>query len=457
MLFFNSQPIDKMDKSDLLSQLKGKSITQGYGVVVSISESYLNSLLAEKYHSQESWGLLYQFKLKRSPFPGTTFDLDAFVGPPRIFFDLSIQNYGWIEMDIEFGKLVEEWYDKSGSLQHKTLDLKGKSYKLRAEFELGKVEGEINDLQGVEVHFKPSTFQARLTGEIKKDKALADMVALYVNEHLSKQSYVLGVIWSPRQWIRPALMPKRFQFTTGKDSDSGAFLTLWIETEGDEKPETVLDMHAPIIPAGHSTAMYVSSRIVYKDLLMPLLYSPGATPLSAQALGGKGTAWFLYGSNVPVEKTFPGRNMPSLTAMANFNYIEFTGNRLTIQYPLEVRYTSEAFGLQYQNLPLPPGYALQSVFTDAEFKISPDQQDVSMVTHAKGGTEADPLPNYWNLVELLHDQVLQDFEQVLIHGITLFADSNLLNPDSKALKFQEGHLPGDLLLLGIDSTQTHNQ
>jgi hypothetical protein len=321
-----------MTKNEILNQMKGRSVTNGWDVVCAMSAKNISRLFEDKYNMGKESGLLYDINFIEKCEFGSIF-VHFHVGSPLISFIKDDPTRCTLRLEIIKGKSY--LMDTSSKVLNEQIIPRDSSdkdkYFITSIIPLATIEGTVNNSHDVVIDFNQ-------TESVHIDLKFSDTIKLYVSNALKnyftttleKKCWSLGTLIYEENPHLLLLTPKEFEFATsvspGDKSDDGClmlFITTRTGTKGTANELTGKDgrLYIPF-PDEYSAALIISNEFFYKNILLPQLpakpaewaFKEGATKLEA------GYCYSSGGSVKFEEYSSGGLNQWTISAFTmNFN------------------------------------------------------------------------------------------------------------------------------------------
>jgi hypothetical protein len=489
-----------MNKSQLLQELQGQSITQGWDVVCAMSADRANSLLAQQYVAnlagEETMPAINgDYPIDQSTglyarFTGVT------LGPPEIAFD-PVNDPQAVILSLCFQQgtfaVVQKSADGETITRFQALS-PADNYVLTGVVPLSQVQGQVKNQTQVYLDIpKGANFFAHLGVTGAGAATLGTALHGWLIANVKQYTYSLGTVnYDPKH---TNLIPKSFQITTQRDmtdaQDKGRLVLLIATTYNPNGGTQTSLPFANIIPDGYTAALYVSSKVFFQNILAPAVQQQLNNPPSGISV-----------SSLNVQFNQPVSNQAaSLGVTANVNVGNVSGSQNTTNFFYSGDPKSHHEGPVIVPLSLTISGQQQSVVTSMQHNWSQgfvrevigrvvgfDGHSITLTTNIQGTytPTVDPVKaliqfggqgsasttfqhmsgwdSFWSgddgVSEAMGDTISQRTQSALSSllnfsypDVNAFAVSALLFPGSHAINLQTAAVPGDLSVFGDTVTQ----
>ena len=495
-----------MELSEILTTMKGESITNNWDVVCAMSAARLTQLFEEKYNN----GFLVHDVEHRVDVFGVAFvEVDLKIRHPLVSFIPGSPDKIRLTMRIKEG--VSQVVDINGNpnedYQQKFLPqdrIEDEPY-IDAIVPLQGLRGEV-DNEEVIINFDDEEASWRV--DVNMDPLLKDFTQTaikgYFRENVAGRDYSLGTLIYKDNPDLIDLTPTSFRFAataekTGDGTESIGSLLLFINVKGGRdlggRPLSLNKIVNPV-PNGFSTALIISSRVLMSVAIYPSFSKLGPVekvmPIheyeenkgqenifglwklrcigGTRRLGKPGTD---FGQGVDLRGIrFPEDVEVSLSGL----HLEVDGDKginsthpkTTQTYPFQRQYTHGGGSIPYWKTYHVDIHFESNGKYNSSILESEDQQGVVFNDKNINATVtySNDTSGWWNgpqgkrIAEAIDKQFKEDYENLILFdmkGISTFAVSNLLFPEDRVIEFgkkddgtndQGVYIPGDMLIVG---------
>jgi len=488
----DTAPIDTSGNpvSTVLGVMQNLTVTNGWDVVSVTSVPQINALLGQQYVANLSDGsTLPPINATVSVIEGISVQfVDVVLGSPLLTFS-STQQQAALTMNFLAGQA--NVVNTAGTVLASSVITPGDSFTITGTVPLTSVEGVVENSHDVVIDIQNgASFSADL-GLSAAASAVLGSYFLTVLQNATGFNYTLGTIVYDANTTN--LVPVSFQLATQVDendpSDLGRLL-LFIATQynqgGGSGPQ--LSVSSSLIPDGSSTALIVSSKVLFESILAPALQTIGSdTAFSSsqstsnatytlQSSGGSidaGTVQFTGVGDEAIYHYLSSNNPTDNTPSPADVIVPFTGftagpasDASGIQFDWSVQWnqgwaagqSTTRSGWIYSGnyLSMTANLSVVNVGT-----VDATTDDVSFTATASAsvsfpssswidkvfgnGDEADRAGGY---IQTAVNEALQTVGSVAVPEIQAFAVTNLLFPESNVLSLSSVYVPGDLVMFG---------
>lgn len=485
-----------LSASDILNQLQGSSITNGWDVINALDAQKINSLLQQQFvkksYQQQN---LPPINDTTATGPGSMFGtpmvqfVNVTLGTPLVSFSPTLLPQQ-ANLQIPFVSGIVNSIEAFGTTQlvmSSQVVLPGSRFSLQGIVPLSSIEGEVNNGHDVVIDIVNGTaFVANLGMPAGAETYLGTYFLSYLATNAGNFSYALGTVIYDDNGTQ--LVPVKFDFATQTDAtdpnDTGRLL-LFIATEYNPNggSQTSLSL-SNIVPTGSSMALLLSSQVLFAKILQPSLQSQladqQATLVASQANAGASYLLTVTAGSVNAGKSIypdgqhdyyspdlnsvgpcyeqgdvmvplsgltisPANNGILIKNDLNWTqkwiYASITGKTGAVCDPKDLAMTA---AVDTQN-----GVYVNSVQNTVSFQGSADIP----VTYP----EETPWQTFWDCgasdaiasqIQTAAQTALNALFNFNLPEINLFAVTNLLFPNQHLVSFKSGNVPGDLLVFG---------
>eukprot|EP00118_Oscarella_pearsei_P029125 m.3730 g.3730 ORF g.3730 m.3730 type:complete len:1734 (+) comp9731_c0_seq2:710-5911(+) len=480
-------------KEELVAVMKDMSVVGDWDVIFAASALRINQLWDIKYHNDDEIIHIIDIHEISGDNMGNisqTLRLFGKVGPPYLQFVLHEADKAFLRMKMYEAQVEVRFYDKNtgeeliipGIIEPYNVTLSEGA--LVAKLNLIAIKGEVTDEMDVRLDWSDSAFDTGLifvnfTETVETEMELA--LAVYFKEHVVPAGYVLGTLKVDTANLPPEVCPKNFYFKTGGfgddvENDLGCiYLFIRTDSPGSIADETtsrsfnVINMDHQIIPTGYDAALFLSARILMKDIVFPQVNPKVDNDLKVVDTAAVYPAFSIV-SNVPAgQRSIMGKsdctnNDPPLC----LNLGVPTASFLVKGYGHELQFKwSESWKekFTFEKLWCHSWCEYICTWNEPTCSFGVDNKIVATIhpdTHVvsfpslSGNLDmncpsSDPLYG--------KDELVNAMEGININldDLSLFAVSNLLFPEGQVLRMEYVAIPGDLLALGqinLDHTES---
>lgn len=483
-----------MKQEELLAQMAGRTITNGWDVVCAMSAERISQLFEDKYKQGEKSGLLYEIKHTEESVLGSI-SFDFFIGPPFISFIKKDPSRCNLRLEIKKG--MAEVKDKSGKVVDSQKIPSGPDdpnhYYITAIIPLEVIDGTVKNGHDVVINFE-QTDDVHI--DLNFDDTIMELarsaLKIYFREDLEKREWSLGTLIYDENPDLIDLTPTSFEFATSVegDTDTGCLL-LFITTKdgqkGTSKELTGRDgrLFTPY-PDGHSAALIISNKVLYGKILLSQMnsnttarwaFKPGETGLTAGYLRCDGGSVRYKGYHCK------GRNQWDISAFTlNCNEgdppLSLLENK-DDKSMLEFQWT-HSWKVHWQNAVIDPSGGSMRTWGDTPMKVSitnptvkisvsEPRQVISFENKAKVVINGPEQETGWLKIveavfggsvragEVIEEKVNKMLPKIDIQfkGVNVFAASNLLFPSDHVITYDSNgvFVPGDLVIFGTTKSK----
>ena len=353
------------------------------------------------------------------------------------------------------------------------------------------LQGSVSNTKVVAVDFEGSVIDITIQGlEEVEELAIESALVEYFQSNINSSAYDLGTIDFDSAVTPPAFQPRSFLFTTGAfDSSPGGLGTLYIcivtHSSRNTNPTTcnirVLNKDTDaIIPNGYNAALYLSSQVLFEDLIKPAFedqfgngagvskYDEGNDPayrlICKDQTISYNVKYSMYACHDPeVYFDYPFE----IPAGEDFAIESVRPGSLLIRWDVDWEYdilvekTYWAGTCYHQTITAKdvnfyltvsqqqkPTVDENEIVTIPPFNFDNSQVSFDEWTNAMYVNDAADLccKSIRNRVSNLH---------ISINSFSVFALTNLIFPNAKVISMTEVFFPGDMLILG-NITRSYN-
>ena len=470
----------------LLQTIHQHSVTGDWDAVMVMDIKRTNELFAQKYEHQENhgglmgdvvtgWGKIFEFG--DYYFEGR---LNGTVGPPLISFMLN--NPDTLRMLMYLTDAIWETRMVDGStgnvvdseILHITDPVAMKSFN-----SISIIKGDVTSQEVIVVDLSSSNLDIDIEEIPHEDAATMRALLEEKMKELSSASYELGTVDFDSAVTPPVLQPRAFHFTTGGfDDTSKLFICILTKRENSRRGRdpSVCEIFIlskdtdPVIPSGYSASLYVSSHLVFSEIIHPSFedsFGDGSvvSPVldaahSSYELTAPGTidyterysiATCSAASPASTVMNIPGQfHLQGYTNGAFRFYIPVESWEIQrIQYWYDVRQGIVCHSFD--------GFINRQCTIDCDEFIHPTVDSDGLITFPRfslGNSEIS-IPKTGNKDKDLAIQIVEDGIRRRISGlsfdvdpISVFVLTNIIFPEAKVVNTTKVYIPGDMLVLG---------
>lgn len=475
-----------LPKSDLLSEMQGQTITDGWDVICAMDAEKINTLFAQQYVLQVEKQPTF-FTVTDSTYiidsQSSAQFINLVLGPPLISFNAATND---MSLQINFVSGTVNLLDAKNTIISSQSISIGDQFQLSGNVPFSTLVGEVNNYQVVLDISNADKFSASLNISAGSETTLGEHFLDFLKSIINSNdpnsfNFVLGTLTSDAS---SNLTPVSFDLSTQNsgNGDSGRLLLL-IQTTCSSTPG--LPNWNPsnftnIIPDGYSTALIVSSKVLFSNLLVAGIsqqyaqnnqtvptFTPNQTASSraysltiataSNDLGKKSYSDGWNGTYYSVNDiTIPGANA-QLSCNSQYTlqldlqqqwtddwYHDYTlivaGNPVAYHVPVDVTTTASV------HTPFSPTVNSSTCIVS----FTPENQPahgVSIVDQ-DGDSDASLYNQYYPEIGTAISNNFTPFTQIQPPDINTFAVSNLLFPGDHILNFEDVYIPGDLVIFG---------
>jgi hypothetical protein len=478
--------------STILSWMQGRTVTQGWDVVCAIAYDKINEWFLEQYVDRLMNGENAVINASVPQAGGISVQAAGLtLGPPLISFSPTLPP-GTVGLTVNFlsGQVsVVQVNGKATTVLSAQVITPGDDFALTGIVPLASVQGEVENGHDVVIDIRNgASFAAKLGLPEGAETLLGQFMKNWLVNNMQGYKYKLGTLIYDDNGtnLKPA---GTFQFATQIDAtdetDTGRLL-LFIPTTYNPGggSQTALGL-ADIVPQGCSTALIVSSRVLFENILKSFYettFSKFGVQASAKQQQPPASAYTLTltagGVNIGVQEcqisadppssVFSGQaplgrndKEPVVVAVAN-TQLQPSSNQLLIsgkvQWPQDLAIDAPVDGKggihNWDTIPMtatincPTTASVAAVKDTVSLKGTPDIGISFDASHIAGQNYSD----YWNelagRIAAASKATLTAFFQVPLPEVNAFAVSNLLFPGKNILDFQSVYVPGDIVIFG---------
>jgi len=249
-------------EDDINNQLKIKSATQGWDVMVAYNRDVINNLFHKKYIQQIADGTYYPaFNYDNSTYGLSCHNI--ILGPPTISFENSTttDSKATIRLELISGDFTHT--DTDGQVTKWESISSGDGYGLKLDIELRFGEGVVSESGDISVNLYEGTLQGVDGIDELPDEMLQEL-KYYLNEN--KISYQVGRLtntindfWYPISFI---IRTQRYPDTGNDSQNSNGALLLFIETNYGGRGNIDLENPLWVIPDDKTASLLISEAIM---------------------------------------------------------------------------------------------------------------------------------------------------------------------------------------------------
>lgn len=474
---FLQQNSEGNTKDELLNEMNGRTITNGWDVVCAMSAEHISSLFADKYNKKENVGTLYQIKDEQSFETGSVvFDFN--VGAPFISFIKDDPTRCQFRIEIKSGKA--ELKDINGKVLDKYTQVipagpdDGNKYYITCIVPLAILKGRY-DSEDVVLNFEK-------TESVHIDLKFSDFITEYVRNalkiffcnNLAARDWSLGKLIYKQNIDLIDLTPTHFYFSTSVDpsqtNDLGCLMLFITLTEGQNgnAKELLADGNRIFTPypKGKSAALIISSRVLYEKILYPQYKANFSENIIVKEGDKKSYAYELACSgNLDCGRYDDYQNQNLLVPLDGFHV------RSNVNNMLEVNWTEEFTNkVQYKHSVYVAGEVFETIsdgkvtlnisVDNPTYKFNIEEPSQKIVcTSSMSVNVSGKEPSFWDgkgfshAKKMVKDVVSRNLSSILkfqLKGISVFAVSNLLFPSDHIITYgtDQIFIPGDLIIWG---------
>ncbi len=269
----------------LLYSIVDRTVAADWDAVMVMDASRINDLWEKKYQNQDHGGLAYNISTDWTPVSGsiearffTKERIVGIVGPPRISFILNNPSQLKIKMTMSNIVITTRNYYK-GNLDEELIEPKNSNTTITCFNDITKIIGSVDSsMHTVAVDMSTSLINLNITGITTRENALLGASVEELFRKLASESYDLGTIDFNSALTPTSLQPRQFLFTTGGVNSTSklliCILTGATRTNRVSEP-TVCEITGiskdtgAVIPSGYTAALYVSSELIFEDIMLP--------------------------------------------------------------------------------------------------------------------------------------------------------------------------------------------
>lgn len=478
----------------ILSWMQGKTVTQGWDVVCAIAYDKINDWFLEQYVDRLSNGENAVINATVPQAGGISVQaVGLTLGPPLISFSPTLPP-DTVGLTVNFLSGQVNVIQVNGAattvLSAQTIT-PGDDYALTGYVPLASVQGEVENGHDVVIDVRNgASFAAKLGMPEGAETLLGQFMKSWLVDNLNGYKYKLGtLVYSDNGTnLKPA---GTFQFATQIDAtdktDTGRLL-LFIPTTYNPAggSQTSLGL-ADIVPQGCSTALIISSRVLFQNILKSF-YETTFSKFGVQATASQETFDSAYalalaagGIDVgPQEydsgsiKVFSGHfvygtqpDKVTVVVSVKGTQLQASSNQLLIsgkvQWPQELAISAPVVHSEgihnagtvtmTATINCPTTASVTAVKDTVSLSGTPSidvQFDASSIN---SDTSFSGLWNdLANQIQAVSQAVLAQFFQVPLPEVNAFAVSNLLFPGKNILDFKSAYVPGDMVIFGDVAT-----
>lgn len=491
----------------ILSWMQGHTVTQGWDVVCAIAFDKINEWFLPQYVERLSNG---EGAVINGTVPLPTVNnavnisaefVDLTLGPPLISFSQA-NPPGTVELTANFlSGLVNQTATTCGAVLSTHVVTPGDGYVLTGHVPLASVQGEVENSHDVVIDVRNGTsFTAELGVPCGMHALLGQFIQNWLVNHLDGYKYKLGTLLYDDNGtnLKPA---GTFQFATQIDpanqTDTGRLL-LFIPTTYNPGggSQTALGL-ADVVPQGCSTALIISSRVLFGSILKSFYettYSNFGVKAAASQEGvGAYYDLMLTDGSVTIPpceypfrtsgpaKVFTGRfgagfaenDEPVVIPLKGMR-VRPTSNQLlisgTLVWPQDLAIVApvpRSEGIHNQgtaamaatvscpvtaSVPKPADPNDKTPRDAIDFNPSPGVSVTFDATGIANGTFSSDWQALGSVIAAAAQENLVGLFKVPLPEVNAFAVSNLLFPGKNILDFQSAYVPGDLVVFGDAAT-----
>ena len=503
--------------STLLRNMDSRHVLRSWDAICAMDAAKVNDLWEQKFtHEANNGGFVkdivtpYVYTSEfRHPALGhfkTYSSLNGTVGPPKLSFIRHNSNSVTLTMYVTRAEVMEKIFTCSDSAGKSTCKHTynatkkpniGASTTIVATLELTKIVGLVRNQMEIALDFSNSAIDHKIEGlPSDVDIAIRNALYTYFTASFITEAYVLGTVDFQSLNTPKALQPEKFYFATGGfngSPDGLGTLYIFIKTNstGSIADENAArDFSSPlskddhVIPAGYTSALFISTRVIFQDILHPQFAKQvPRIPTTAKAdtsLPLETPAWILAGaSNSQFNVNF---DEPSdwvfHVPLSNFKLKGTrTGLRLywVSNFESEVKYIGIDCPAAFFNL---CGWNKKEMEKDLNFHIdfrglsTPSVDTKSVVTFPamtftitfENTDDSSVFKDFLNgdlgktgIAKKVSKEVSRQLSSLSFNAgsISVFALTNLIFPGAKVIDLRLVYIPGDMVLLG-NVTKTYN-
>jgi hypothetical protein len=488
-----------MKKEELLAQMTGRAITNGWDVVCAMSAERISKLFEDKYNREETSGVIKHIVYSEESFYGTI-SFDFFVGPPLISFIKDDEKHCMLRIEIKKGQAVAKNAKGEEKIQNIPKDPNDPNhYYITATIPLAITEGKVKNGHDVVINFEET---AEVHIDLNFDPMIMEEAESAMKNYYAKE--LKGKDWSLGTLIYDEipdliyLTPTSFEFATSvrpyDKTDTGCLL-LFITTKdgqkGTSKELTGKDgrLYTPY-PDGHSAALIISNKVLYGKILLGQMnsnttaqwaFKPGEAGLTAGCLSCIGGSvkykgyhckgldqWDISGFKLNCNEGEPPLSL--LENMDDQNTLKFQWIHNWNVHWVNTYVDPDPSGGGSVTSSGDTPMKLSIINPTVKISVSEPSQVISFDNHATVIIEGPSKPKSdWKafLETFLGESVQaakmieESFNAMLpkinyqFKGVNVFAVSNLLFPEYHVITYDSNgvYIPGDLVIFGTTKSK----
>ncbi|MFA6372796.1 MAG: hypothetical protein WCW68_09230 [Methanothrix sp.] len=478
-----------MNQTDLLAQMNGRAITNGWDVVCAMSAERISKLFEDKYNKGEQSGLLYKIEHVEE-FALGSISLNFHVGPPLISFIKDDPTRCLLRLEIKDG--VAELKDKSGGVvdsQKIPSKPDDPARFIIAIIPLVVIQGKVENGHDVVIGFdQTESVNINLNFDDTVKGFVTNGLKNYFKNNVEKKNWSLGTLIYKENPELIYLTPTSFEFATsvrpGDATDTGC-LMLFITTKdgikGTANELTGKDgkLFTPY-PDGHSAALIISNRLFYERILLPQIpnipaqwaFKPGETKLMAGYVCTTGGSIKYRGYHCLGRDQWDinGFTLRCNEGTPPLSLINGPDGKLNFQW-------NNSWSVHWRNVYVDTSTGGDSITTsgdtpmtlsiinpEVKMSVSEPDQVISFENHAVAHIQGPPEESGWLKIleqvfggsvhagEVIQAAINEKLPKLNIpfKGVNVFAASNLLFPEDHIITYDLNGVftPGDLVIFG---------
>jgi hypothetical protein len=488
--------------SQILDQMQGLTITNGWDVVNALQADALNQILAQQYVTKTSQGqslpaINEQVEIG-STFAGTIYAqmVNVVLGAPLISFSPQLEaQQAYLTFPFVSGTV--NVLQEDGGLyvvSSSQIILPEDGFIVQGTVPLSQVTGTVTDGTDITLDIaNASDFTAQLGLPAGSETPLGQALQAFLKNNMESLSYNLGtIITSPNG---TQLVPQSFKFATQFDAavtDDPGRLLVFIATEfnPDGGTGTSVSSSVPdLVPQGYTTSLVVSSNVLFPGILEPYLAS-GLSSLNPVVTSQQENSQSAYSLEVATDSLNLGEVQATISTyppVGSVNYSGYTSGLLgniaheesvvvpaqsvaikssnnVVSIELDLQWSQSFVSQVTTSNPSTGSHTSYTQFTDNLSSTISGQGTASVDPSTNIITFTSPMPTIslndddnWttdsasDVEKTLEDGVSKAYGpafDISVVEINAFSVTNLLFGATQTVSLSKAAVPGDLILFG---------
>jgi hypothetical protein len=471
------------------------TVTGNFDAVMALDAVMVNDLWRQRYlHAEEHGGIAYNLTTDWE----FIFTFDDLIFESRISGNLSSPLVSFIEgipNEIKLAmKLNDAVYESrarsetTGKVEYDDPIFYEDPISIDSYNNLAKIHGHIDSQDMVVVNFEDTRVFLKIDGLKDEPSAMETAIKNYFVENLHSRNYNLGTVDFDSAVTPKSLQPRNFVFTTGgfKSSSRGygtLYLCIYTRSSTPSSDDVqVCDLSVlhkdrdPGIPSGYTAALYVSSKVIFDNILIDVTKKlgpgiaittiPGVDRWPASQLIGKTPVTLELPYTIKPTCTGPKSEIAILTIptsefLMGPTQIGSLGFSWQQTWESSIIYYNDAYDESVCTAHREIGsmeFTL-SIHTSTNLTVDSNglvsfpkfQLELGSVSHGSGSMDEEKAAD--GVVNALREYL----ENILPESSSksVFALTDLIFPEVKVIDTTRALLPGDLLVLG-NVTEDYN-